>query len=159
MESEERHVAREEAGPGPLEPGGRTVHDESYVREPASAAETEVVSRWSPARQAFDLIYLVFAVIDGLILIRILLKVLAANTAVPFTGFVYGVTNWLLAPFHGLLPVIVSGRSVFEMSALIGLLVYALLGYVLARLFAIMFRRDVTVAQNSRTRGYRPRSG
>jgi len=48
---------------------------------------------------------------------------------------------------------------VFEMSALIGLLVYALIGYVLARLFAIMFRRDVTVAQNSRTRGYRPRSG
>jgi len=159
MEREERHVVREEPGPGPVDPGGRTVN-ESYVREPAtSAAETEIVSRWSPSRQAFDLIYLVFAVIDGLILIRILLKVLAANTAVPFTGFVYGVTNWLLAPFHGLLPVIVSGRSVFEMSALIGILVYSLLGYVLSRLFAIMFRRDVTVAQNSRTRGYRPRSG
>jgi len=143
MEREERHVVREEPGPSPVE----------------AAAETEVVSRWSPSRQAFDLIYLVFAVIDGLILIRILLKVLAANTAVPFTGFVYGVTDWLLAPFHGLLPVIVSGRSVFELSALIGILVYSLLGYVLSRLFAIMFRRDVTVAQNSRTRGFRPRSG
>jgi uncharacterized protein YggT (Ycf19 family) len=160
MEREESHIVREEPGPGPVEPGGRTIRDESYVREPAaSSAETEVVSRWSPSRQAFDLIYLVFAVIDGLILIRILLKVLAANTAVPFTGFVYGVTNWLLAPFHGLLPVLVSGRSVFEMSALIGLLVYSLLGYVLSRFFAIMFRRDVTVAQNSRTRGFRPRSG
>jgi hypothetical protein len=141
MEREESHVVREEPGPVPVEP----------------RAETEVVSRWSPARQAFDLIYLVFAVIDGLILIRMVLKVLAANTAVPFTGFVYGVSAWLLAPFHGLLPVIVNGRSVFEMSALIGLLVYSLLGYVLARLFAIMFRRDVTVAQNSR--GFRPRSG
>lgn len=141
MEREESHVVREEPEPVPVAP----------------PAETEVVSRWSPARQAFDLIYLVFAVIDGLILIRLVLKLLAANTAVPFTGFVYGVTDWLLAPFHGLLPVIVNGRSVFEVSALIGLLVYSLLGYVLARLFAIMFRRDVTVAQNSR--GFRPRSG
>src|SRR5258708_6080716 len=125
MEREESHIVREEPGQVPVEP----------------PAETEVVSRWSPARQAFDLIYLVFAVIEGLILIRMFLEVLAANTAVPFTGFVYGVTDWLLAPFHGLLPVIVNGRSVFEMSALIGLLVYSLLGYVLARLFAIMFRR------------------
>jgi len=143
MQRDESHIVREEPGPVPVEP----------------AAETEVVSRWSPARQAFDLIYLVFAVIDGLILIRIILKLLAANTAVPFTGFVYGVSDWLLAPFHGLLPVIVSGRSVFEMSALIGLLVYSLLGYVLSRFFAILFRRDVTVAQTSRMGGFRPRSG
>jgi hypothetical protein len=157
MEREER-VIREEPVPGPAEPAGQTVREESYVREPVtSTADTEVVSRWSPARRAFDLTYLFFAVIDGLILIRILLKVLAANTAIPFTGFIYGVTDWLLGPFHGLLPVITNGRSVFEMSALIGLLVYSLIGYVLARLFAIMFRRDVTVAQNSR--GYRPRSG
>lgn len=159
MEREESHIVREERGPGPTEPGGRTIREERFVREPAaSAAETEVVSRWSPARQAFDLTYLVFAVIDGLIILRIVLKLLAANTAVPFTGFVYGTTDWLLAPFHGLLPVIVSGRSVFEMSTLIGLLVYSLLGYVLSRFFAIMFRRDVTVAQNTRTRGFRPRS-
>lgn len=150
MEREER-IVREEPGPD------RTVRDESYVREPVapSSANTEVVSRWSPARRAFDLVYLVFAVIIGLILLRVLLKLLAANTAVPFTAFVYGVTDWLLAPFHGLLPMIASGRSVFEMSALIGILVYALLGYVLSRLFAIMFRRDVTVAHNER--GYRPR--
>ena len=143
MEREESHIVREEPGRVPPEP----------------PAETEVVSRWSPSRRAFDLIYLVFAVIDGLILIRVVLKVLAANTTVPFTGFVYGVTDWLLAPFHGILPVISNGRSVFEMSALIGLLVYSLLGYVLARLFAVMFRRDVTVAQNSRGQGLRPRSG
>jgi uncharacterized protein YggT (Ycf19 family) len=142
MDSKETHIVLDEPGSGPVEP----------------VAETEVVSRWSPSRRAYEAIYLVFAVIDGLILIRILLKVLAANTAVAFANFIYGVTDWLLAPFHGLLPAITSGRSVFEMSALIGLLVYSLLGYVLARLSAIMFRRDVTVAENTRTRGLRPRS-
>jgi uncharacterized protein YggT (Ycf19 family) len=150
MEPDESRTVREEPGPDPAgrsAPGGPN----------PPAPEMEMVSRWSPARRAFDLVYLVFAVIDGFILLRILLKLLAANTAVPFTGFVYGVSEWLLAPFHGLLPTIVSGRSVFELSALFALLVYSLLGYVLSRLFAIMFRRDVTVSQN--TRGFRPRSG
>ena len=36
-------------------------------------------------------------------------------------------------------------------------IVYALLGYVLARLVAIMFMRNVMVSQSSRSRGYRPR--
>jgi uncharacterized protein YggT (Ycf19 family) len=152
MEREESHSVREEPGPDPVERGAPV----GPAAPLAPASDTEMVSRWSPARRAFDLVYLVFAVIDGLIIIRMVLKLLAANTAVPFTGFVYGVSDWLLAPFHGLLPTIVSGRSVFEMSALIGLLVYSLLGYVLSRFFAIMFRRDVTVAQNTR---FRPRSG
>jgi len=140
MQPEDQPVSRGEPRPTPVVP----------------APEMEVVSRWSPARRAFDMIYVVFAIIDAFILIRILLKVLAANTAVPFTRFVYGVSDWLLSPFHGLLPTIVNGRSVFEMSALVGFLVYALLGYLAARLIAIMFMRDVTVSQSSRGRSLRP---
>jgi len=163
MEREETHIVREDTGPDPVDagaPGGSTIREESHYVAPVDrVAETEVVTRWSPARRAFDAIYLVFAVIDIFILLRILLKFLAANTAVPFTTFVYGVSDFFLAPFKGLFPVIVNGRSVFELSALVGLLVYALLGYVLARVVAIMFRRDVTVAQHGRRQGYRPRSG
>lgn len=114
-----------------------------------------MVSRWSPARRAFDVAYLIFAVIDVVILIRILLKILGANTAVAFTGFIYGFSDIFLAPFRGLFPVYASGRSVFEPWAVIGLIVYALIGYLLGRLVAIMFRRDVTVAQSSGRR-YRP---
>ena len=152
MESEE-HVVREEPGPEPgpdpvaPRPYGRTVREDRYATEPVeSATDTEVVSRWSPARRAFDVAYLIFAVIDVVILIRIVLKLLGANTAVPFTGFIYGLSDFLLAPFRGLLQVYASGRSVFEPSAIIGLIVYALVGYLIARLIAIMFRRDVTVA-------------
>src|SRR6202011_1978105 len=136
------------------------VHEESHYVAPVDRiAETEVDTRWSPARRAFDAIYVVFAVIEIFILLRILLKFLAANTAVPFAAFVYGVSDFFLAPFKGLLPVIANGRSVVELSTLVGLLVYALLGYVLARVVAIMFRRDVTVPQHGRREGYRPRSG
>jgi len=158
-------MERKESDPdrpyGPDEPyrERRVHHDQRYLDgDPVErAADTEVVTSFSPARRAFELIYLVFAVIDVLILIRILLKVLGANTAVPFTGFVYALTDPLLNPFRDLLPTIVTGRSIFEMSAVIGFIVYALLGYVLARLMAIMFMRNVSVAQSSRSRGYRPR--
>jgi YggT family protein len=160
MEREE-DVVREEPGPGPdpVEPGpytGHTVRESRYSEGPIEpAARTDVVSRWSPARRAFDVAYLIFAVIDVMILIRILLKLLGANTAVPFTGLVYAFSDFFLAPFRGLFPVYASGRSVFEPWAVIGLIVYALLGYLLARLIAIMFRRDVTVAHSSGSR-FRP---
>ncbi len=154
MEPVDRHAEPgPEPGPDPAVPERER---ERYPVEPvAPASDTEVVSRFSPARRAFELIYLVFAVICGLFILRILLKVLAANTAVAFTGFVYGVTDVLMGPFRGLLPVMGSGRTVLELSALFALLVYALLGYVLSRLVAIMFMRDVTVARKSSGGRYR----
>ena len=151
MQPEDKNVRPgPEPGPYPAVPDREPARD---AMEPTSpAADTEIVSRFSPARRAFELIYLVFAVICGLFILRILLKVLAANTAVAFTGFIYGVTDILMGPFRGLLPVMQSGRTALELSALFALLVYALLGYVLSRLVAIMFMRDVTVAQKSRGR-------
>src|SRR5207302_635840 len=76
--------------------------------------ETEVVTHFSPARRAYELTYIVFAVICTVILLRIVLKVLAANPAVAFTSFIYGVSDFFLGPFRGLLAPIVSGRTIFE---------------------------------------------
>ena len=142
MERREEHIVREES---------------PYAGEPAVAADTEVVSRFSPARRAYETIYLIFAIIVGAILIRVLLKLLGANTAVAFTHFMYGITDPLLAPFRGLLPTFVSGHTVLETSALFAILIYGLIGIALARLLAIMFMRDVTVAHGSHSRSSRPR--
>ena len=151
MEPEDRRIAPEpEPGPEPLD---RTPERERYVEGGMTqSSDTQVVTRFSPARRAFELIYLIFAVICVLILLRVVLKVLAANTAVAFTGFVYGITNFFMAPFQGLLPTWASGRTVLEGSAVIALLVYAAVGYLLARLVSIMFLRDVTMAHGSRGR-------
>ncbi|OLB86699.1 MAG: hypothetical protein AUI15_30675 [Actinobacteria bacterium 13_2_20CM_2_66_6] len=94
-----------------------------------------------------DLIYLVFGVIDGLLLIRLVLKLLGANTSAAFTQWVYNVTDFFLAPFHNLLPTIGNNQSQLEMSVVVAMLVYALIAWVLARLMAIIFYRDVTVAR------------
>lgn len=132
MDNREERIVREERGP--VEPVA------------ATTSETDVVSRFSPARRAYETVYLIFAIIVGAIVIRVLLKLLGANTAVAFTHFMYNVTDPLLAPFRGILPTFVSGTTVFEASALIAILIYGLVGIALARLISIMFRRDVTVA-------------
>ena len=70
----------------------------------------------------------------------------------------HGVTDPLLAPFRGLLPTFVSGRMVVETTSLFAILIYGLIGIALARLVAVMFRREVTVAGHGRrTRRVRPR--
>src|SRR5439155_24074295 len=106
-----------------------------------------VVSMINPGRRAMGLIYLVFGVVDGLLLIRVVLKLLGASTTAGFTEWVYGVTNVLLAPFHNLLPTIGNEQSLLEVSGVVAVLVYALIGWALARLMEIIFFRDITVAR------------
>jgi uncharacterized protein YggT (Ycf19 family) len=131
-----------------------TVREESRVtRDPGVGPVTdseEVVSTITPARRAIEVCYLVFGVIDALLIIRVVLKLLAANPLAGFSSFVYGLTDIFLAPFKNLLPVVGgSSGAVLEMSAVIAIIVYALIGWALARVIAIMFARNVTVARRS----------
>ena len=96
--------------------------------------------------------YLVFGLIEGLLAIRLILKRLGANPQAGFTNFVYGLTDFFMAPFRNLLPAVGTGSSsgaVLETSVVIAIIVYALIAWVLARLIVIMFFRNVTVSQRS----------
>jgi len=123
---------------------------------PAVADSTEFVSSFNPARRGVELIYLIFGVIVGLLIIRVVLKVLAANPEAGFTTFVYNVTAFFLAPFRNLLPTVGNGQSQLEMSVVIAILVYLLIAWVLARLIMVLFARNVSVARSRRS-GLRPR--
>jgi hypothetical protein len=132
-----------------------TVREESHVTEgPAGAPladSTAVVKSINPARRAMELTYLVFGIIEGLLLIRLVLKLLGANPLAGFSKFIYGLTDVFMAPFRNLLPTVGSSSSgaVLETSVVIAVIVYALIGWVLARLIVIVFFRNVTVSQRS----------
>lgn len=142
---EERHVTVDPAT------------DSAAVPPVPMSDSSEVVSSFNPARRAVEVTYLVVGIINGLLLIRMVLKLLGANTLAAFTGFVYGTTDVLLAPFRNLLPTVGNHQSQFEMSVVVAILVYALIGWVVARIVTIMFSRNVTVARSSRSHGLRPR--
>jgi uncharacterized protein YggT (Ycf19 family) len=153
MEHKETNFVRDESS--------GAVREESTMVNDTGAApvrEASVVKSSTPARRAMDVIYLVFGIIDGLLLIRLALKVLGANAHAGFASFIYGVTDFLLAPFRGLLPAFVSGQSVFELSVVFAILIYSLLALALVRLVAITLSRSVMVSQRSRSEGLKTHS-
>jgi hypothetical protein len=99
----------------------------------------------SPLATWVNVIYIVLAVVEGLIAIRFVLKLLAANPDAGFARLIDGVTAPLVAPFVGLLgnPASSAGNQ-FEVTSLAAMAVYALLGWLLARIARLVFNRTVT---------------
>ncbi len=81
-----------------------------------------------------NLIWVLFGIIEVLLLIRFFLRLLAANPAAPFTTFIYNVTNVLIAPFALVFPKAQTGGSVFELSTLLAMVIYALIAWGLTAL-------------------------
>lgn len=119
----------------PVEP----VRPVGYRRD---VVETDEVS---PAFRIAQVVYVVFGIGIALIIIRVILKALAANTGAGFTGFVYGVTDPLVAPFQGIFATPQpSNGSVFEFSSIVAIVVYALVAWAIVRLIQIAGERRTT---------------
>src|SRR5262245_40331132 len=85
------------------------------------------------------LIQLGVGALNSLILLRFLLKLLAANTENQFAIFIYASTEPFLRMFHGLTSVLTVGGMVFELHDLIAIVVYGMLGWIIVRLLRVMF--------------------
>ncbi len=112
------------------EPG--TVQREVYV-EDITAAQRQGLYQLSA------LIGFLFGVLEGLIGIRILLRLIAANPANPFARLIYDITAIFLAPFFGLTATPAAGGSALEISSMIAMVVYALLAWAIIRLIWLLF--------------------
>lgn len=110
---------------------------ERYVER---APVVPVVSdrRYTLARYA-RFIYFVFGLIEALIALRAVFRLLGANPRAGFANFLYQLTAPFVAPFRGIFsePSFGSrrfGDPTLELSALVAIIVYALLAYMLVRL-------------------------
>jgi YggT family protein len=90
------------------------------------------------ANRLTQLVYWVFGLVEGLIIIRLILKALGANPSAGFSQFIYGITAPLIAPFVGLFNNPTYQNSVLELSSIVALIVYALLAWLLAKLVWIL---------------------
>lgn len=75
------------------------------------------------------IVYIAFAVITGILLIRFVMSLGGANRANAFADFIYTVSAPLVAPFRGLFNIdtTIGGVSRFEYEVLIAILVYGLI--------------------------------
>ena len=69
---------------------------------------------------------LLLAVAEGLLAIRIVLLLLAANPTAIFSSYIYVWTAPLVAPFQGVFPNVSFTTHVFDVTALLALVVYAI---------------------------------
>lgn len=86
----------------------------------------------------FSVTYLLFDILQGLLLLRFLFKLLGANAAHWMIQLLYGATEPMILPFRGIFADVQSGASIVEWSALVAIIGYALIAtlivFVLNRL-------------------------
>jgi len=120
-------------------PGTRTeVYTTDHATAAVDRAETVAFDPYASRRMAAyrvtQMIYWVFGLIEGLILIRFVLKALGANPNAGFAQFIYGITYPLVLPFVGLFGTPQTQGSVLEIHSIVALIVYALLAWLLGKL-------------------------
>ncbi len=83
-------------------------------------------------------VWLVFGVIEGMIGLRVLLKLMGANPANPFALAVYGLTKPLLLPFATLTAQPQIADLALEISSIVGMLAYAFIAWVIVQAIRIL---------------------
>ncbi len=90
----------------------------------------------------YTIIEVIFSIIELLLAVRILLRFFGANPSTPFVSWLYDTTSGLIAPFAGIFPnPRLEGQFVIEISAVIALVVYAVIGAIILSFLADMASR------------------
>jgi len=89
-------------------------------------------------------IWLLFGALEALIGVRVILMLIGANPANPFAALVYQLSELFLWPFRNLIANPAFGNSVFEITSLIAMIVYPLIGWAIVRLIWVLFYRTPT---------------
>jgi YggT family protein len=91
--------------------------------------------------KATQLIWLLLGLLEALIALRVLFKLIAVNAANPFAAFLYAITDIFVAPFASLIGAPAAGGMVLEISSIIAMIVYLLVGWVLVQIVNVLFYR------------------
>ena len=92
-------------------------------------------------RRITGLIQLAFVVLNGLIGIRFLLKLMAANPANPFAQLIYFITTPFLWLFQGITYTPAFQGVQIEFFSLIAIVVYTLICWIIVQLIWLLFAR------------------
>ncbi len=92
-----------------------------------------------------NVIYILLATLIGLLAIRLMLSLGNANRTNDFADLIYTLTGPFVAPFRGLFSIdtAIGGGARFEYEAVVAMIVYALIGWVILQLLRAPERTDV----------------
>ncbi len=106
-------------------------------------------------------VWLLFGVLEALIVLRIGLKLVGANPASPIVALIYGFTYLFLFPFEGLVASPSMGSMILELSSMFAILIYGLIAWAVERTVWLIFYRPrrnmVSVTETSTSDSRTPR--
>jgi uncharacterized protein YggT (Ycf19 family) len=88
-----------------------------------------------------QLIWLLLGLLEALLALRVLFKLIGVNAANPFANFIYNLSELFVAPFVSLIGAPAAGGMVLEISSIIAMIVYLLVGWALERIVYVIFYR------------------
>jgi hypothetical protein len=86
-------------------------------------------------------IWLLFGGLEALIGIRVILMLIGANPANPFTALVYQLSELFLWPFRNIVANPGFQNYILEITSIIAMIVYPLIGWAIVRLIWVLFYR------------------
>jgi hypothetical protein len=109
------------------------------VRSQQVYTPSEATRRAAVIARAKQIIYFIFGVINVLLVLRFVFLALGASEASPFVNFIYGLSRPFVLPFQGIFGEPTLGDSVLEWASLVGIAIYMLIAYGLARLIELAY--------------------
>lgn len=106
-----------------------------HVVDDAAAAQRSLTY------QIIGLLWLMFGALEGLLGLRLILKLLASNPSNPFAQFVYGLSDLFVWPFIGLTVTPSAAGIVVEIHTIIAMVVYAILAWLVISLVRVLLYR------------------
>jgi drug/metabolite transporter (DMT)-like permease len=115
------------------------------IRETTTRAGDKTTGRQTISRStsvsgvvvAQRIIWFIVGAISVVIALRFALLLLGANQSAGFVDFIYDLSGVFVAPFTGIFGEPTYGQSVFEISSLLAIAVYMLIGAGIARLLTL----------------------
>jgi cation transport ATPase len=131
---------------------------ESYVDSRGNAVENrsevyedENLRRANIRAWIARVVYFVLAVVEVILLLRLIFRLLGANESSDFVMFLYNLSHILVGPFNGIFNDQALGRSVFEISTLVAMIVYALIAWGIVSLGNVIFAPQYSGRQSRTT--------
>lgn len=101
---------------------------------------TYTTRAYSPAVLTARVVNIVLGIVELLLAVRIVLELLGASASAPFIAWLYGASGGLVAPFSGAFPSLNLGNGyLIDLSAIFAMIVYAVIAWLVIRLFEFAF--------------------
>jgi hypothetical protein len=120
-----------------VDPAGNVVENRSEVYEDPNQARAN--NRYWTA----TITYFILAVLEIILVLRLFFRLLGANQGNSFISFLYSLSHVFVGPFNGIFnDQTIGNSSVFEVSTIIAMIIYALIAWGIVSLGRVVFAPD-----------------